>query len=54
MHSLDRFAEPSEIASAVLFLLSDDASFVTGHALAVDGGLMAGRRVGYSTLTGLE
>jgi NAD(P)-dependent dehydrogenase (short-subunit alcohol dehydrogenase family) len=54
MHSLDRFAEPSEIAAAVLFLLSDDASFVTGHALAVDGGLLAGRRVGYSTLAGLD
>lgn len=54
MHSLDRFAQPSEIAAAILFLLSDDASFVTGHALAVDGGLTAGSRVGYSTLMGLD
>jgi NAD(P)-dependent dehydrogenase (short-subunit alcohol dehydrogenase family) len=54
MHSLDRFAEPSEIAAAILFLLSDDASFVTGHALAVDGGMTAGSRVGYSTLMGLD
>lgn len=53
MHSLDRFAEPSEIAAAILFLLSDDASFVTGATLAVDGGLTAGSRVGYSTLMGL-
>lgn len=36
-----RFAEPAEIASAVVFLCSDDASFVTGYPLAVDGGLVA-------------
>jgi NAD(P)-dependent dehydrogenase (short-subunit alcohol dehydrogenase family) len=54
MHSLDRFADPSEIAAAILFLLSDDASFVTGTALAVDGGMTAGSRVGYSTLMGLD
>jgi NAD(P)-dependent dehydrogenase (short-subunit alcohol dehydrogenase family) len=36
-----RFADPDEIASAVVFLCSDDASFVTGYPLAVDGGLVA-------------
>jgi NAD(P)-dependent dehydrogenase (short-subunit alcohol dehydrogenase family) len=54
MHSLDRFADPSEIAAAILVLLSDDASFVTGATLAVDGGMTAGSRVGYSTLMGLD
>jgi NAD(P)-dependent dehydrogenase (short-subunit alcohol dehydrogenase family) len=33
-----RAAEPSEIASAVVWLLSDDAGYVTGTSLAVDGG----------------
>jgi len=41
MHPISRMAEPSEIAEAVVWLCSDEASFVTGHALSVDGGWVA-------------
>ena len=42
-HAMKRMAQPSEIASAALYLASDAASFVTGSAMTVDGGYSAGK-----------
>ena len=41
MHALGRVGQPEEVAKIVLFLASDDASFCTGGAYLVDGGLLA-------------
>jgi len=37
---MGRMGEPKEVANAILFLISDEASFITGHVLHVDGGLV--------------
>jgi NAD(P)-dependent dehydrogenase (short-subunit alcohol dehydrogenase family) len=41
MHPMGRLAEPEEIARGVLFLASDEASFITGSELVIDGGYTA-------------
>lgn len=41
MHPMGRIGEPAEVAQAILFLTSDDASFITGTILPVDGGYLA-------------
>jgi NAD(P)-dependent dehydrogenase (short-subunit alcohol dehydrogenase family) len=41
MHPMGRIGEPAEVASVIVFLASDDASFVTGAVLPVDGGYLA-------------
>jgi NAD(P)-dependent dehydrogenase (short-subunit alcohol dehydrogenase family) len=41
MHPIGRIADPEEIANAVVWLLSDKASFVLGHTLLVDGGVVS-------------
>ena len=49
-----RMGRPEEIASVAAFLLSDDSSFVTGHALPVDGAYTAGRDHGVTAMLGLS
>jgi len=40
-HPIGRFGTVEEVAETILWLCSDAASFVTGHAMAVDGGFVA-------------
>jgi NAD(P)-dependent dehydrogenase (short-subunit alcohol dehydrogenase family) len=44
MQPMPRAGEPRDIANAALFLASDEAGFITGQELVVDGGLITGRR----------
>jgi len=45
IHALGRWAEPKEIAAAILFLAAEECGFMTGSILAVDGGWTAGKKM---------
>ena len=45
IHAMNRWGQADEIAKAIMFLASDDASFITGETLLVDGGWMAGKKM---------
>ena len=45
IHALGRWAEPQEIANAILFLAAEENSFITGSILTVDGGWTAGKKM---------
>ncbi len=40
IHAMNRMGQPDEVADAILYLSSDESSFITGHNLVVDGGLL--------------
>jgi meso-butanediol dehydrogenase/(S,S)-butanediol dehydrogenase/diacetyl reductase len=42
LYPLGRVGEPEDIAAAVAFLGSDDAAWITGHTLPVEGGVLTG------------
>jgi NAD(P)-dependent dehydrogenase (short-subunit alcohol dehydrogenase family) len=46
LHPLGRFGKPIEIAEAVLWMCSDKSSFMTGHEIVLDGGMLAGPQSG--------
>ena len=45
LHAVGRIAQPEEVAEVVVFLASDEASFMTGAAVVVDGGMSIGNRI---------
>lgn len=42
LHPMNRIGQPEEVANAVMWLCSDESSFITGHSLVIDGGRIAG------------
>lgn len=42
LHPMNRIGQPEEVANAIIWLCSDESSFITGHSLVIDGGRIAG------------
>lgn len=45
MNALERAGEPEEVAQAVIFLASDESSYMTGGEITLDGGMTAGGEI---------
>ena len=45
--ALGRIGEPADVAAAVAFLVSDEASWITGETLVIDGGQLLGNAAGF-------
>lgn len=52
--ALGRIGEPADIASAVAFLVSDAASWITGETMIIDGGLLLGNALGFRAAPSTE
>jgi NAD(P)-dependent dehydrogenase (short-subunit alcohol dehydrogenase family) len=52
--AVGRIAQPADVAASAVFLASDEAAYITGHELLVDGGLLINGNVGFAQSAGVK